>query len=390
MSDAHPREGSVRVAFFDHSNERGGAEMALARVLRSEVPWSATLVTPRRASRETVFDALAPGVHHVEIGVAQPPLASRRGDRLAPLGAAARIMSTVLALTRAPELRAADVFVANTTRSGVYVALAARVLSKPFVLHLRDRVEPAAIGGLATQLMRRIALPGAAAVVANSQATLATTDGHLRTERAVVLPSAAGLEPSGGAAPIVRPTVQRVGMVARIDPWKGQELLIRAFASVEELRSATLDFLGAPAFGHDAYVDDLRRLATELGLQERVRFLGHVADVAQALQDLDICVQCSIRPEPLGQNVLQYLSSGRPTIVADEGGPSEWITHDVNGLKFRPRDERDLSAQLRLLAADSERRARMSAEAQRTPGLLTDVEVAERLCDLVSDVARAS
>ena len=81
----------------------------------------------------------------------------------------------------------------------------------------------------------------------------------------------------------------------------------------------------------------------------------------------DIAVQASLRPEPLGQNVLQYLAAGLPTIVADEGGPAEWIEDEVNGIRVAPRDARALSAALRRLAGDSDLRARIAAAASGRP-----------------------
>ncbi len=60
-------------------------------------------------------------------------------------------------------------------------------------------------------------------------------------------------------------------------------------------------------------------------------------------------MQYSTRPEPLGQNVLQYLAAGRATIVADEGGPTEWVDDGMNGLRVAPRDAVSLAHALQLL-----------------------------------------
>ena len=168
-------------------------------------------------------------------------------------------------------------------------------------------------------------------------------------------------------------------MVARIDGWKGQEVLLRAFAAEFAGTEVRLSFAGGAPFGNDDLVDALAKLAAELGVAGQVEFLGHVRDVARFVRAQDICVQASTRVEPLGQNVLQYLAAGRPTVAVDAGGPAEWIRHGVNGLLYEMGDVRALGAALRLLAADQALRARLAEGAVRTPGLLSDAEVARRM-----------
>jgi glycosyltransferase involved in cell wall biosynthesis len=276
--------------------------------------------------------------------------------------------------------------VANTTRASVYVTMAGLVLRKPVVVHIRDLVEPEAIGGAASALMRRFVLPRAAGVIANSQASLALVEPHIR-EHCVraVLPSPSGIRPTS-AAPEVGP-VNRIGMVARIDPWKGQELLLRSFADACADSDTQLIFFGSAAFGNEGFIAELREVATELGVADRVQFAGHVEDVAAAIRSLDICVQASLRPEPLGQNVLQYLAAGKATVVSGEGGPAEWIIDGENGLTFTPRDALSLATALRRLQADTELRIALSQRAPKTPGLLTDEQIRDEIGAVLQTVA---
>ena len=145
---------------------------------------------------------------------------------------------------------------------------------------------------------------------------------YVRTQVIEVIPSPSGLHPVDPATVNVSPAVSRIGLVARIDPWKGQELLLRAFAAACPDGDESLVFFGGPSFGHESFLDELKALAATLGVAERVEFAGHQDDVDAAIAGLDVCVQCSLRAEPLGQNVLQYLAAGKPTIVAGEGGPA--------------------------------------------------------------------
>ena len=118
-------------------------------------------------------------------------------------------------------------------------------------------------------------------------------------------------------------------------------------------------------FGHEDHLDELRRRARELGVAGQVDFLGHVEDVDALSAGWDVAVQASTRPEPLGQNVLQYLAAGRAVVAADEGGPAEWITDGVNGLLVPPRDVAALASALGRLDADAALRARLGDRGRR-------------------------
>lgn len=168
-----------------------------------------------------------------------------------------------------------------------------------------------------------------------------------------------------------------VGMLARIDPWKGQELLLEAFARAFPDGDARLQLAGSAPFGHEEFAAHLRELAADRGVSDRVDVLGHVDDVDTLLDGWDIAVQASLRAEPLGQNVLQYLAAGCATVVADEGGPTEWVRDGENGMRFVPRDTDDLARVLRTLADDPEVRQSLGDAASRTPGLRTDAEIAQ-------------
>lgn len=375
----------ISVVFIDHSSENGGAELALLRLLQAPRNWRPALIVPPAARAEE--DAFAMVPDGVTVHRAGPSHVARKkagNGASGSLRVAMTILASAVGLLRIPTLRRSDVLVANTTRASVYVAIAAVVLRKPFVLHVRDMVEPSSIGGTAVTLMRRLVLPRAAGVIANSRASLATVEPYLRSGTIVeVLPSPAGLAVLDRREALLRDETVRVGMVARIDPWKGQELLIRAFTEAARGRDVLLTLYGSASFGNDEYLERLIALADELGISEQVEFAGHVDDVGSAILETDVCVQYSTRPEPLGQNVLQYLAAGSAVIAADEGGPTEWITHEVNGLLVEPRSVPSLTAALRRLLDDVAFRTALSRRAAQTPGLLSDAEVGDAVVALL-------
>ncbi|GAA3635305.1 hypothetical protein GCM10022200_18270 [Microbacterium awajiense] len=366
------------VLHLEHTGSPGGAEFALVRMLRADPAWDPRMLVPPGAAG--FFRARASDVEVAEVGSPQPAGVSGGGARAAA-GAAGRLLVQAAAVRRHPWFRAAGLVDANTARAAAFGALAVRGTRMPFVVHLRDLVDATALGGFGFRTMTRLVLPRADGVIANSPTTLDSALPFVRDGvRTAVIPSASGLT-VGRARSARVPGPVRIGMLARIDPWKGQLLLLEAFASALGDSDAVLEFAGAPLFGHEDFLAQLRSRAVELGVANRVRFLGQVDDVDAVLDGWDIAVQYSTRPEPLGQNVLQYLAAGCAVVVADEGGPAEWVDDDVNGRRVSPRDAVGLASALGALAEDGQLRRRLGAAAAQTPELLDDAAVAAQHAD---------
>ena len=368
----------MRIVHLDHTSVVGGAEFALLRMLRAHPSWSPVLlVAPATGRGLGIYDGVPP---EIPLKVVGRSTAGRREHRsaAAPRSASGSAWPRRRSRCGAPgRSGSADLVDANTARAAAYGALAVRWPHKPFVVHLRDLVEPDALGPAGHSLMVRLVLPRADGVIANSHATLASALEHLRPGvPAEVIPSASGLRRGGTTGlPAGDGPVRTVGMLARIDPWKGQHVLLEAFARVFGGRDVRLQLAGEALFGHEDHLDELQRRAAELGVADQVDFLGHVNDVDALIAHWDLAVQASTRPEPLGQNVLQYLAAGRAVIAVDEGGPAEWITDGVNGLLVPPRDPATLAAALSRLDSDAALRSRLAAAAAATPGLLDDEAV---------------
>ncbi|RPF26396.1 glycosyltransferase [Georgenia muralis] len=360
---AHGPSGP-RVLFLNHSTEPGGAELALVRLLSvTGRTWRAGVLV---AGPELgVFRALdrAPGA--LVMGTRGSMRAGISGGAVGRvLGAALEVIVEAVSVALHPAARTADILWANSTRSAVYGILASAILRKPLVVHLRDVVSVESLGWAGDLVMRRLVLPRATGVVANSAFTLASAAGVRLPAVTAVIRSPVGNVLPAPAAP-VRAEVERVGMVARIARWKGQHLLIEAFARTFGGTPVSLHLAGGVLFDERAYRRELERLVSDLDVADQVVFEGHVEDVGLFIDSLDVCVQASTRPEPMGQNVLQYLARGRPTVVADEGGPSEVVEDGVNGRVFHARQVASLAGVLGELAADLPQRRRLGEHARQ-------------------------
>ncbi len=132
--------------------------------------------------------------------------------------------------------------------------------------------------------------------------------------------------------------------LGRLHPVKGFDVLLAALESVP----------GAHLWlaGEGPERQRLEHQAQQLGVSERVRFLGWREDTAALLAAADLLI-CPSRHEPLGNVVIEAWAHGVAIIATDAEGPRELIRPGIDGLLV-PRDNADALAQMiRLLLANS-------------------------------------
>ena len=103
----------------------------------------------------------------------------------------------------------------------------------------------------------------------------------------------------------------------------------------------------------------LKAMATALGLDERVRFLGWRTDASALYRAADVCVFPS-RYEPLGNVVIQAWAHGLPVVAAASQGPKALIEHGKDGLLTPVDDAGALADEVSRLLADRALRERLA------------------------------
>ena len=77
--------------------------------------------------------------------------------------------------------------------------------------------------------------------------------------------------------------------------------------------------------------------ANQLGISPACRFVGYLdMDELIDLYKISDAVCIPSRNEPFGIVVLEAWSAGKPVVVTQNGGPNEFVWHEVNGLKIHP------------------------------------------------------
>lgn len=149
-----------------------------------------------------------------------------------------------------------------------------------------------------------------------------------------------------------------VGTLARLEPEKGVDVLIRAVASLKD----SLPGLRLAVAGEGGQEKRLRALIESLGCEGRVQLMGFVQDAGDFLANLDIYVQPS-RKEAFGLGLTEAMAMGLPAIGARVGGIPEQIVEGETGLLVPPADPEALAAALAQLAADATLRQTMGQAA---------------------------
>jgi len=141
-----------------------------------------------------------------------------------------------------------------------------------------------------------------------------------------------------------------VTMVGRLTAIKNHELALRAFARLPHESPRFLLVL----VGGGEEEGRLRELVAQLGLAERVRFLGWRSDLEAVYYGSDIVALTSDN-EGTPVCLIEALACGRAVVATNVGGVADVLEEGRHGLLVPPRDEAALARALLTLADGSAR-----------------------------------
>ena len=159
-----------------------------------------------------------------------------------------------------------------------------------------------------------------------------------------------------------RPWRWRLLCAGRIDRCKSIDTVVRAMVHCPP--DASLVVHGR---GDDDYLGELKALATDLGLRERVVFTASSRDeVAPVYRQADVLIFPSACREGFGLVPIEAMACATPVVGTRDGGSAEYLDDEKNCLAFEPGDAEALAGALVRLAGDPELRRTVVAG-----GLLT-------------------
>ena len=355
------------VLFLDQTAQLGGAELCLRDLVLGRQNSGDRVVLFEEGRLADTFEQA--GVDVVVAAMSSSMSEVRRESGLATQLAAVR--GTQKQVKRMRELAdGRPVVYANTAKALVVGSLAFRNRREKLIFHLHDIVTASHFSRANRWALVTLANCYAAKVIANSQATAdAFVEGGGKRSLLTVIPN--GFDPAPFDQAIANHAASRgscgqdrkvVAVFGRLSPWKGQDIAIRAIAKVPE---AELWLVGDALFGEDDYANELHALVRELGLEERVRFLGFRDDVLDLMQQADVIVHSSKAPEPFGRVVSEGMLSAKPVIASRGGGAMEIIDDGVTGLLSAMGDAEELAGCIQRILNDPALAKQLATEAAR-------------------------
>lgn len=348
--------------------DAGGQNVYVSSLSRALGDLGCEVVVYTRRDEPTLAHrvGLSPGVtvEHVDAG----PARSVAKDELLPhMGAFAR------RLRRAWSTEPPDVVHAHFWMSGLAALEAARPLHLPLLqtFHALGVVKRRHQGAKDTSPETRISTERS--IIASVDRIVATCSDELfelvrlgaQPNRITVVPCGVDLDlfrPEGPALPRT-PGLLRVVAISRLVERKGIGNLISAIGLVPGCELLVAGGPPAARLDNDPEVERYRRLAVEVGVVDRVRFLGSLPrdQIPQLIRSADV-VACVPWYEPFGIVPLEAMACGVPVLAAAVGGLVDTVVDGVTGVHVPPRRPREVARVLRWLLADEAARAAMGAQ----------------------------
>ncbi|MBO7195420.1 MAG: glycosyltransferase family 4 protein, partial [Alistipes sp.] len=142
-----------------------------------------------------------------------------------------------------------------------------------------------------------------------------------------------------------------LGVVSRLEPIKGMDLVVPAFAEVLKVHPDTQLLV----VGDGSLRASMEQQAVELGCADHIRWVGRQPqeELLQWYGQMDIVLMPS-RSEGFGLTAIEAMACGCVTVASDTGGLPEVVRDGVCGLLHRTEDITDMAAKISTLIGNQE------------------------------------
>lgn len=247
-----------------------------------------------------------------------------------------------------------------------FAALCGRITRRHVVLGVRTISR--AVHGFGPRAYLRsepmLAKWASATVVCNSRTGIAEwLDWGMPAERlhhipnGLVLPQRLLERPFAASGPL------RIGMLARLDPVKGHDMVLRALGILKE-RGLDFRFVNWGE-GDPVVIERLRASAGELGIGDRAEFRTSCESPWDALESVDVFVSASLA-EGMSNSIMEAMAAGRVVVATDVGDTSLILgpAASPSGFLFAPAAHA-LADAICAVASDRARASQFATRAER-------------------------
>ncbi len=108
----------------------------------------------------------------------------------------------------------------------------------------------------------------------------------------------------------------------------------------------------------------LRQQARDLGIADKVHFIGRCTDVPALLSASYACVLTSMA-EGFSNSILEYMAAGKPVVATNVGGAAEAVIDGETGWLVEADDDAAMAERLLELLADSDKATRFGEKGRQ-------------------------
>lgn len=334
----------MKILFLDQSGKPGGAELCLIDIAKPYRDQSLVGLFANGAFKQLLEAQQIP----VQVFATDAIQVRKESSLIQGLSSVSSLFPLIIRVVK--KAREYDLIYANTQKALVVGAIASFLSRRPLVYHLHDILTLDHFSKTNLTIAVTLVNAQASLVIANSKASkIAFVEAGGRAEITEVVYN--GFDPD--LYQIAQSSYHQVkqelglekkfvvGHFSRLSPWKGQHILLEALVHCPE--DVTALFVGDALFGEQDYVELLHKKVAELGLLERVKFLGFRSDIVPLMNACDLVAHTSIAPEPFGRVIVEAMLCGRPVVAAEAGGAIELIEPEVTGFLVPPGDPNKLA-----------------------------------------------
>lgn len=142
----------------------------------------------------------------------------------------------------------------------------------------------------------------------------------------------------------------KIGIVGRLDPWKGQDIFLKASRKIWIETNRVEFYIIGVASEYDQstleFAEQLKKMTREFSLEKAVKFLGYVENLEKEMSKLDIVVHASKKPEPFGRVIIEAMNLGKVVIASELGGTMEIIENGIDGFLIPPDNAKILAEKI--------------------------------------------
>lgn len=151
-----------------------------------------------------------------------------------------------------------------------------------------------------------------------------------------------------------------LGNISALRKQKDHVTLVKAMQELSRKR----DDIYLVIAGEGECEGELKKLVVDLGLEERVLFLGYRDDIENLLQQFDVFILSSLY-EGLPLCLLEAMAVGCPVVATDVVGTNELVENKKTGILTKPRDPEDLANAILALLQDKSQLEQLKIRAQK-------------------------